>query len=196
MYDKNSFHFKYERLIEILQAVRCDILWLYINLLNLSWIVKCLFLRNMEPLILYKIHLERNDFGLAEVVNIIGLVLISSGLKSEVILYNSFICHFFRDLGIGKVLYAVWKEVLQNVLWSPATCMYIAVIWRVSIKPSLWASFPYRLKNRHFNIQGGFNKLIYRIYTIIKCGTWQPVKFQLVSHSWTGSKMKWFLSYL
>ena len=54
-YDKKSFHFKNERLTEILQAVRCHILCLYAlmpytNLLNLSWIIKCLFLRNMEPL--------------------------------------------------------------------------------------------------------------------------------------------------
>ena len=40
------------------------------------------------------------------------------------------------------------------------------------------------LKNRHFIIQERFNKLIYGIDTITKCGTWQPVKFQLVSHSW------------
>ena len=31
---------------------------------------------------------------------------------------------------------------------------------------------------------------------IIKWGIWQPVKFQLVSLSWTGSKLKWFLSHL
>ena len=37
-----------------------------------------------------------------------------------------------------------------------------------------------------------FYKLIYGIITISKCGTWQPVKFQLGSRSWTGSKMKWF----
>ena len=36
-----------------------------------------------------------------------------------------------------------------------------------------------------------FNQLIYSINTIIKCGIWQPVKFQLVSRFWTGSKMKW-----
>ena len=36
------------------------------------------------------------------------------------------------------------------------------------------------LKNRHF-IQERFNKLIYGINTIIKCGIWQPVKFHLVS---------------
>ena len=40
------------------------------------------------------------------------------------------------------------------------------------------------LKNRHFIIQERFNKLMYGINTIIKCGTWQPVKFQLVSCSW------------
>ena len=39
------------------------------------------------------------------------------------------------------------------------------------------------LKNRHFIIQELFNKLIYGINTIIKCGICQPVKFQLVSHS-------------
>ena len=51
---KRSFRFKNERLIEILQAVRCHILCLCLyhifNLLNLSWLIKCLFLRNMEPL--------------------------------------------------------------------------------------------------------------------------------------------------
>ena len=40
------------------------------------------------------------------------------------------------------------------------------------------------LKNRHFIIQERFNKLIYGINTIIKCGTWKPVKFQLASQSW------------
>ena len=37
-------------------------------------------------------------------------------------------------------------------------------------------------KNRHlFLIQERFGKLIYSFNTIIKCGIWQPVKFQLVS---------------
>ena len=40
------------------------------------------------------------------------------------------------------------------------------------------------LKNRHFIIQERFNKLIYGIHTIIKGGTWQLVKFQLVFCSW------------
>ena len=39
------------------------------------------------------------------------------------------------------------------------------------------------LKNSHFIIKKRFNKLINRINTIIKCGPWQPVKFQLVSRS-------------
>ena len=47
-YDKKSFHFKNQRLTEILQAVLIP----YINQLNLSLIIKCLFLRNMEPLML------------------------------------------------------------------------------------------------------------------------------------------------
>ena len=38
-----------------------------------------------------------------------------------------------------------------------------------------------------FFIQKRFNKFIYGINTIIKCGAWQPVKFQLVSRSWTMS---------
>ena len=40
------------------------------------------------------------------------------------------------------------------------------------------------LKNRHFIIQEKTNKLIYGINTLIKCGTWQRVKIQLVSRSW------------
>ena len=42
------------------------------------------------------------------------------------------------------------------------------------------------------NIQERLNKLRYGINTIIKCGIWQPVKFQIVSHPWTGSKMNDF----
>ena len=49
------------------------------------------------------------------------------------------------------------------------------------------------LKNRHFVVQERFNKLIHGINTIKKCGTWQPVKFQLVSRSWNDVI---FLSYL
>ena len=50
-YDKKSFHFKNQRLTEILQAPHfMTVLIPYINQLNLSLIIKCLFLRNMEPL--------------------------------------------------------------------------------------------------------------------------------------------------
>ena len=51
---------------------------------------------------------------------------------------------------------------------------------------------PYSSKSSHSIIQERFDKLIYSINTIIKCGIWQPVKFQLVSRFWTGSKQKWF----
>ena len=40
------------------------------------------------------------------------------------------------------------------------------------------------LKNRHFIVQERFNKLIHGINTIIKCDTWQPVKFQSDSRIW------------
>ena len=40
------------------------------------------------------------------------------------------------------------------------------------------------LKNRHIILQEKFNKLIYGINTILKYGTWHPVKFRLVSRSW------------
>ena len=49
------------------------------------------------------------------------------------------------------------------------------------------------LKNGQFSIQERFNKLIYGINAIIRCGTWQPVKFQLVARSWNDMI---FLSYL
>ena len=55
---------------------------------------------------------------------------------------------------------------------------------------------PYSSKIDIFFIQERFNELIYGINTIIKYGIWQPVKFKVVSRFWTGSKMKWFLSYL
>ena len=38
--------------------------------------------------------------------------------------------------------------------------------------------------NINILFQERFNKLIYGINTIIKCGTWQPVIFQLVSRPW------------
>ena len=43
-----------------------------------------------------------------------------------------------------------------------------------------------------FFIQERFNKLIYNSNTIIECDIWHPVKFQLGSKFWTGSKMKCF----
>ena len=47
--------------------------------------------------------------------------------------------------------------------------------------------------NFYFIVQERFNKLIHGINTIIKCDTWQPVKFQSVSRIWNEMI---FLSYL
>ena len=44
------------------------------------------------------------------------------------------------------------------------------------------------LKNRQLFIPDWFNRLMYSINTIIKCGTWQLVKFQLVTRFWIWSK--------
>ena len=54
-YMKIISHFKNERQTEVLQTVRqvpnfMIVLIPYINLLSLPWVIKCLFLRNMEPL--------------------------------------------------------------------------------------------------------------------------------------------------
>ena len=50
-HDKKSFHFNHETLTEILQMPHfMTVLIPYINLLNFSWIIKCLPLRDMEPL--------------------------------------------------------------------------------------------------------------------------------------------------
>ena len=52
----------------------------------------------------------------------------------------------------------------------------------------VWDSFLFKgtifLKSSYFIIQERFYKLIYGNNTIIKCGTWQLVKFQLVCGSW------------
>ena len=52
-YDNKSFNFKNERLIEIFTGCQVThfmiVLIPHINLLNLSWVIKCLFLRDMEP---------------------------------------------------------------------------------------------------------------------------------------------------
>ena len=82
-----------------------------------------------------------------------------------------------------------WLFINQSKLLKDLS--YIAIVSLTNtVKGSIF------LKNRHFFFsQERFNKLIYGIDTIIKCGIWQPVKFQLISHFWSGSKMKWFLLY-
>ena len=74
--------------------------------------------------------------------------------------------------------FTLWSESLLGLYFM--RCIF----WRfdLTLKGSIF------LKNRHFIIQERFHKLIYG-NTIIKCGIWQPVKFQLVSRSWTD--LKW-----
>ena len=80
-----------------------------------------------------------------------------------------------------------WKLLSSSSSWSfhIYTEYDINFLWS-HVKGSVF------LKNRHFIIQESFNKLIYGINTIMKCGTWQPVKFRLVSRSWN----EMILSYL
>ena len=97
---------------------------------------------------------------------------------------------YFSIVPLYIFLISPWKHMLWVLIRSAsegASNEYhnICVLWRnmknigtFQLKGSI---FP---KNWHFIIQEKFNKLIYGIYTIIKRDTWQPVKFQLVSHSW------------
>ena len=75
----------------------------------------------------------------------------------------------------GSLFYLKWK--LESIASDRRCLRFIGTIF---------------FKNRQFIIQERFNKLIYGTDTTIKCGTLQPVKFQLVSRFWTGWKMKWF----
>ena len=69
-------------------------------------------------------------------------------------------------------------EVHQNGLFSRGNeYIWLRIFIQSKFKGSMF------LKNAFFIIQERFNKLIYGIFTILKCGTWQPVKFRLVSLS-------------
>ena len=70
------------------------------------------------------------------------------------------------------------RRVFIMSLFLKATFQILFYFNAAGVKGSIF------LKNRHFIIQEKFNKLIYGINTIIKCGTWQPVNFQLASCSW------------
>ena len=79
---------------------------------------------------------------------------------------------------LDKYYCALWYSVNLVVLSSDCF-LSLSVIYCIRMfKGSIF------FKNRHFIIQKRFNELIYGINTIIKCATWQHVKFQLVSHSW------------
>ena len=80
-------------------------------------------------------------------------------------------------------LHCLFRPVCPNILGRYSTLQNInttvnVYMFFISFKGSIF------LKNRNFIIQERFNKLIYGINAIIKCDTWHPVKFQLVSRSW------------
>ena len=97
--------------------------------------------------------------------------------------------------------------VKLTTLWTTGPSSFQLQKWGYSV-PSECKCFPYKLapvwrqvnclkgsmflKNRHFFTQERFNTLINGINMIIKCGIWQSVNFTLVSHFWTGWKLKWF----
>ena len=75
-------------------------------------------------------------------------------------------------------------DILSNLSPSYQTLLS-DICWLLNL-PVEWWKAPYSSKIDIF-IQERFNKLLYAINTIIKCGIWQPVKFQLVSRFWTGT---------
>ena len=109
----------------------------------------------------------------------------------------------------------IWKEVYSkrkefSLSWSKVFPFRADPIFRSGQKQFRLRCFPesistnlFRLFQRiasdrtFFFMQEKFSKLVYTsINLIIKCGVWQPVKVQLVSHFRAGSKLKWFLSHL
>ena len=78
-------------------------------------------------------------------------------------------------------------QPLKSILKVALLHRFYCVLLMNRLKGSIF------LKNRDFIIQESFKKLIDCIHTIIKCGTWQPVKFQFVSRSWNETT---FLLYL
>ena len=84
------------------------------------------------------------------------------------------------------------EELCRVVKWSKGLTGSFSNLGCCSKLTMLLVKGSIFLKNRHFIIQERFNRLIYGIGTIIKCGTWQPINFRksLVL------EMKWFLSHL
>ena len=83
--------------------------------------------------------------------------------------------------------------VLVMVLPPPVKALQSRWSFLWSFSPFSWFKGSIFLKNRASIIQERFNELIYGINTIIICGTWQYVKFQLVSRSWNEMIFLWYL---
>ena len=87
--------------------------------------------------------------------------------------------HKFRPLKVVS-LFLKWESEFLSV----KRCLLCKTVYRspcVALKGSIEIDI---------FIQERFNELIYGNNTIIKCGIWKPVKFHLISHLWSGYKMK------
>ena len=111
-------------------------------------------------------------------------------------------CAYSEDSDqMARIRRLIWifssAHVWRNMFWCWCSYMYvlkpmecICIFYKLDRKMSspkhtfIHIKGSIFLQNRHFIIQGRFNKLIYGIDTIIQCGTWHPVKFQLISRSW------------
>ena len=94
----------------------------------------------------------------------------------------------YRYVFVMKLFWQLKKQIRQ-LIGSPLFVNSLDISLGISKSHSLiyleGFNFP---QNRHFVfIQERFNKLVYSINMIIKSGILHPVKFQLVTHVWTGS---------
>ena len=92
---------------------------------------------------------------------------------------------------IVLMLIGLWWQTVCTQTWRLRVCSVYMYHLIERKSPSFKGTI--FLKNRRFIVQERFNKLIYGINTIIRCGTRQPVKFNLVSRTWNEMI---FLSYL
>ena len=88
-------------------------------------------------------------------------------------MYNSSMCHKQKDTGSKWFIVRISIESVYAIFKAPYSSKIDILLSKKKKKKKI-------------------NKLIYGINSFKKCCIWQPVKFQLVSRSWTGSKMKWF----
>ena len=90
------------------------------------------------------------------------------------------------DTGINTNWRFLIKHLVITLLWKRKLAA-----WLIITKTYLYNFDPLKgpivLKKTHFIIQERFRKLKYNINSIIKCGSWQPVKFQFLT--WIKNEM-------